>query len=149
MAFFCSGIWSTLIDSPRRRAVANMGGPLLLQSLLINLALGYYPFSLLYTAAVPACCCCSGATCPSDKALLGICSLVAACCTALAGLARRTLIRCWRCTPQYGRVGESDHLPWYNYRPDFILRWVLLRASPPKEEVKSRAGITSICLLEI
>ncbi|EHX7023307.1 hypothetical protein K1998_001240, partial [Salmonella enterica subsp. enterica serovar Typhi] len=43
---------STLIDSllARRRAVSPWAGLYFLQSLLINLALGY-PFSLLYTAA--------------------------------------------------------------------------------------------------
>ncbi len=56
-----------------------MGGSLLLQSLLINLALGY-PFSLLYTAAFTCLLLLLWRYLPrGQKALLGICSLVAAC----------------------------------------------------------------------
>ncbi|ELR2057471.1 phosphoethanolamine transferase [Salmonella enterica] len=72
---------STLIDSllARRRAVSPWAGLYFLQSLLINLALGY-PFSLLYTAAFTCLLLLLWRYLPrGQKALLGICSLVAAC----------------------------------------------------------------------
>ncbi len=89
---------STLIDSllARRRAVSPWAGLYFLQSLLINLALGY-PFSLLYTAAFTCLLLLLWRYLPrGQKALLGICSLVA------AGAALH----------QYGRVERNpDHLP--------------------------------------
>lgn len=139
---------STLIDSllARRRAVSPWAGLYFLQSLLINLALGY-PFSLLYTAAFTCLLLLLWRYLPrGQKALLGICSLVAACYFPFGqayGAPNFNTLLALHST----NMEESSEIltifPWYSYLTGlFILRWVLLRFAAEKKR-PGRAGIAS------
>ncbi len=133
---------STLIDSllARRRAVSPWAGLYFLQSLLINLALGY-PFSLLYTAAFTCLLLLLWRYLPrGQKALLGICSLVAACYFPFGqayGAPNFNTLLALHST----NMEESSEIltifPWYSYLTGlFIFALGIIALRRRKEEVR-------------
>lgn len=145
---------STLIDSllARRRAVSPWAGLYFLQSLLINLALGY-PFSLLYTAAFTCLLLLLWRYLPrGQKALLGICSLVAACYFPFGqayGAPNFNTLLALHST----NMEESSEIltifPWYSYLTGlFIFALGIIALRRRKEEVRPRwNSLDSLCLL--
>lgn len=145
---------STLIDSllARRRAVSPWAGLYFLQSLLINLALGY-PFSLLYTAAFTCLLLLLWRYLPrGQKALLGICSLVAACYFPFGqayGAPNFNTLLALHST----NMEESSEIltifPWYSYLTGlFIFALGIIALRRQKEEVRPRwNSLDSLCLL--
>ncbi|EIV7686475.1 phosphoethanolamine transferase [Salmonella enterica] len=145
---------STLIDSllARRRAVSPWAGLYFLQSLLINLALGY-PFSLLYTAAFTCLLLLLWRYLPrGQKALLGICSLVAAFYFPFGqayGAPNFNTLLALHST----NMEESSEIltifPWYSYLTGlFIFALGIIALRRQKEEVRPRwNSLDSLCLL--
>lgn len=144
----------TLIDSllARRRAMSPWAGLYFLQSLLINLALGY-PFSLLYTAAFTCLLLLLWRYLPrGQKALLGICSLVAAFYFPFGqayGAPNFNTLLALHST----NVEESTEIltlfPWYSYLTGFFICALgIIAIRRKKEEPRSRwNSADSLCLL--
>lgn len=139
---------STLIDSllARRRAVSPWAGLYFLQSLLINLALGY-PFSLLYTAAFTCLLLLLWRYLPrGQKALLGICSLIAAFYFPFGqayGAPNFNTLLALHST----NMEESSEIltifPWYSYLTGLFIFALGIIALRRQKKGSGRAGIAS------
>ncbi|MBW6100513.1 hypothetical protein KZ774_19110 [Escherichia coli] len=118
-----------------------------LQSLLINLGLGY-PFSLLYTAAFTAILLLLWRTLPRvQKVLVGVSSLVAACYFPFAqayGAPNFNTLLALHSTNMEESTEILTIFPWYSY-PGRLIYFCARRNSnqAKKKRMKKRAGIPS------
>lgn len=117
-----------------------------LQSLLINLGLGY-PFSLLYTAAFTAILLLLWRTLPRvQKVLVGISSLVAACYFPFAqayGAPNFNTLLALHSTNMEESTEILTIFPWYSYLVGIFIFALGVIAIRRKKESKKRAGIPS------
>lgn len=136
----------------RSRALSPWTGFYVLQSLLINLALGY-PFSLLYTLAFTCILQLLWRSAPkAQKVLIGVCSLVAACYFPFGqayGSPNFNTLLALHSTNMEESTEILTIFPWYNYLMGvfiFALGVIAVRRKPD-EEKKRWNKYDSLCLL--
>ncbi|HII3253966.1 TPA: phosphoethanolamine transferase [Citrobacter amalonaticus] len=136
----------------RSRALSPWTGFYVLQSLLINLALGY-PFSLLYPLAFTCILQLLWRSAPkAQKVLIGVCSLVAACYFPFGqayGSPNFNTLLALHSTNMEESTEILTIFPWYNYLMGvfiFALGVIAVRRKPD-EEKKRWNKYDSLCLL--
>lgn len=136
----------------RTRAMSPWTAFYLLQSLLINLALGY-PFSLLYTTAFTCILLLLWRTAPRvQKGLIGLCSLVAAMYFPFGqayGAPNFNTLLALHSTNMEESTEILTIFPWYSYLVGvFIFALGVIAVRRKKEEVQARWNtFDSLCLL--
>ena len=136
----------------RRRVLSPWTGFYFLQSLLINLGLGY-PFSLLYTVAFTAILLLLWRTVPRlQKGVIGICSLVAACYFPFAqtyGAPNFNTLLALHSTNMEESTEMLTIFPWYTYLIGvFIFALGVIALRRKKEAEKARWNkFDSLCLV--
>lgn len=136
----------------RRRVLSPWTGFYFLQSLLINLGLGY-PFSLLYTVAFTAILLLLWRTVPRlQKGVIGICSLVAACYFPFAqtyGAPNFNTLLALHSTNMEESTEMLTIFPWYSYLIGvFIFALGVIALRRKKEAEKARWNkFDSLCLV--
>lgn len=136
----------------RTRAMSPWTAFYLLQSLLINLALGY-PFSLLYTSAFTCILLLLWRTAPRvQKGLIGLCSLVAAMYFPFGqayGAPNFNTLLALHSTNMEESTEILTIFPWYSYLVGvFIFALGVIAVRRKKEEVQARWNtFDSLCLL--
>lgn len=137
---------SERVSNLRRRVLSPWTGFYFLQSLLINLGLGY-PFSLLYTVAFTAILLLLWRTVPRlQKGVIGICSLVAACYFPFAqtyGAPNFNTLLALHSTNMEESTEMLTIFPWYNYLIGVFIFALGVIALRRKKKQKKHAGINS------